>query len=285
MEDASDHGLIVTPREQKRIRDAAHATCGSPAAPSRDTWRMPEISGTTTLVGIIGDPVSHSLSPRMQNAGFAALGLDWAYVPLRVEAARVGDAVRGLVALGFAGANVTIPHKGAVIEHCDEVDGVAADAGSVNTLVVRDGWVHGSSTDVVALQAAADATGRRVLVLGRGGAAKAAAAAYRAQGAAAVDAVSRRDEGWPPDAAGYDVIVNCTPVKDAPIVQVEPHHTIVDMAYLPDRSPTALAAAGRAAGCVVVDGLRLLLDQGAASFERWTGQAAPREAMAAALGL
>lgn len=252
---------------------------------SRDTGAMPEISGTTTLVGIVGHPVSHSLSPRMQNAGFAAAGLDWAYVPLPVEPERVGEAVRGLVALGFAGANVTIPHKGAVIEHCDTVDPVAAEAGSVNTLVVSDGRVHGSSTDVVALQQAVDARGRRVLVLGRGGAARAAVAAYRAQGAAAVDAVSRRDASWPPDAAGHDVIVNCTPVKDEAIVRVEPRHVVIDMAYRPDRSPTALVAAGQAAGCVVVDGLRLLLDQGAASFERWTRLPAPVDAMASALGL
>ncbi|MBM3679642.1 MAG: shikimate dehydrogenase, partial [Actinobacteria bacterium] len=97
---------------------------------------MLALSGTTTLVGIIGNPVSHSLSPRMQNAAFAAAGLDWAYVPLPVCGERVGEAVRGLVALGFAGANVTIPHKGAVIAHCDEVEGIAAEADSVNTLVV-----------------------------------------------------------------------------------------------------------------------------------------------------
>ncbi len=263
--------------------DVAEATGGSDGV--RDTAPM-EISGRTTLVGIIGDPVAHSLSPRMQNAGFRAIGLDWAYVPLPVGAERVGDAVRGLVALGFAGANVTIPHKGAAIAHCDEVEQVAATAESVNTLVVRDGLVHGSSTDVVALQGAVETHGRRVLVLGRGGAARAAVAAYRAQGAETVDAVSRRDPAWPPDAAGYDVVVNCTPVRDDPIVAVSARHAVVDMAYLPDRTPTALVSAARAAGCAtVVDGLRLLLDQGVASFERWTGQPAPVEAMAAALGL
>src|SRR4249919_1039949 len=108
---------------------------------------MIEIRGTTTLVGLLGWPTSHSLSPPMQNAGFAALGLDWAYVPLPTPPELLGDAVRGLRAAGFAGANVTIPHKQAVIAFCDEVDVVAARAGSVNTLVIRDGRVLGSSTD------------------------------------------------------------------------------------------------------------------------------------------
>src|SRR4029079_11746048 len=97
------------------------------------------ISGETRLVGLCGDPVSRSLSPRMHNAAFAACGLDWAYVPLPVEEARVRAAVRGLVALGFAGANVTIPHKTAVLAACDEIDEIAEKARSANTLVVRDG--------------------------------------------------------------------------------------------------------------------------------------------------
>ena len=270
MEDAADHAPIVADGAVRGIGVAAHraaelhgrtdggaiefrttadarSACRSDAG-SRDTGVMPEISGLTTLVGIVGNPVSHSLSPQMQNAAFTAAGLDWAYVPLPVEAERIGDAVRGLIALGFAGANVTIPHKSAVIRHCDDVDDVAAAAGSVNTLVVRDGRVLGSSTDVVALQLAVDARGRNVLVLGRGGAARAALAAYRAQGAARLDTVSRRDEAWPPDAAGYDVIVNCTPVKDDPIVRLEQRQVIVDMAYRPDaRRPRSRSRDGRPA--------------------------------------
>jgi shikimate dehydrogenase len=243
-----------------------------------------EISGCTTLVGILGWPVEHSLSPRMQNAGFAALGLDWAYVPLPAEPHRLGDAVRGLAALGFAGANVTIPHKTAVIAYCDEVDEVAAAADSVNTLVVSDGRVSGSSTDILALQGAVDTAGRRVLVLGGGGAAKAALEAYRAQGAAGVACVSPRDSDWPPDASDADVIVNCTPVKDELLVELRPDHAVVDMAYRPDGHPTALVAAARTLGCeLVVDGLALLLAQGAASFTLWTGRPAPVGAMAAAL--
>ena len=100
---------------------------------------MIEIRGTTTLVGLLGWPTSHSLSPPMQNAGFAALGLDWAYVPLPTPPELLGDAVRGLRAAGFAGANVTIPHKQAVIAFCDDLDEIARAAGSVNTLVFSDG--------------------------------------------------------------------------------------------------------------------------------------------------
>ena len=94
---------------------------------------MTSIRGTTTLVGLLGWPTAHSLSPRMQNAGFEALGLDWAYVPLATPPERLGEAVRGLVATGFAGANVTIPHKERVTVYCDELDNGVADASCVDT--------------------------------------------------------------------------------------------------------------------------------------------------------
>lgn len=243
-----------------------------------------DLRGTTTLVGLIGDPVAGSLSPRMQNAAFAAAGLDWAYVPLPVAAERLGEAVRGLVALGFAGANVTIPHKRAVIELCDELDEVAERAGSVNTLVVRDGRVLGSSTDGEAVTGAIEPAGARCLVLGAGGAAQAVIAALSDAGAADVEVVSRRDPGWPPSGAGAGVIVNATPVRDDAIVALRPQQQVVDLAYRADGRPTALVEAARAAGCArVVDGLDVLVRQGAASFERWTGVPAPVEAMRAAV--
>ena len=244
---------------------------------------MIEIRGTTTLVGLLGWPTAHSLSPRMQNAGFRALGLDWAYVPLPTPPERLADAVRGLVALGFAGANVTIPHKQAVLAHCDEVDDVARQAGSVNTLVIREGRVLGSSTDGAAVTAGLDAAGRHAVVLGTGGAALAAAAALRDAGAE-VETTGRRDPGWPPPPDGIDVLVNATPVKDALLVEPRPSMQIVDLAYRADGTPTALVEAARRAGCgVVVDGAEVLLLQGAASFERWTGLAAPVDAMREAL--
>jgi shikimate dehydrogenase len=126
------------------------------------------IGGATRLVGLIGDPVEHSLSPLVQNVAFAAVALDWAYVPLPVKRERLEEAVAGLEALGFAGANVTIPHKTAVVGYCDELDDVAARAGSVNTLVVRDGRVLGSSTDGPAVVGLVEAERARVLVLGAG---------------------------------------------------------------------------------------------------------------------
>ena len=244
---------------------------------------MIEVRGTTTLVGLLGWPTSHSLSPRMQNAGFAALGLDWAYVALPTPPAALPAAVHGLVATGFAGANVTIPHKQAVIKLCDELDDVAAQAGSVNTLVIRDGRVLGSSTDGLAVTSQIEAQGLRALVLGTGGASKAVAAALEDAGAEVV-VRGRRDAGWPPSADGFDVLVNGTPLKEELVTAPHPGMQVVDLAYLPDGRATALIAAAREIDChPCVDGLDVLLAQGAASFERWTGEPAPLVAMRAAL--
>ncbi len=258
---------------------------------------LPAIDAETRIVALLGHPVAHSLSPRMQNAAFRALGLNWAYVALDVAPERVGEAVRGLAALGLAGANVTIPHKSAVIPFCDEVDTVARRAESVNTLVVHDGRLFGSSTDGLAVTQAVRAAGERVLLLGAGGAAKAVAVALADAGADVVVS-ARRDEqaralaalcggttaAWPPRGDGFGILLNSTPLKDELIVTPQPGQQVVDMAYNRDGSPTALVAAACAAGCdVVVDGVAVLVGQGAAAFERWTGQAAPVAAMRAAL--
>lgn len=244
---------------------------------------MTEIRGTTTLVGIIGWPVWHSLSPRLQNAGFAALGLDWAYVPLPARPDALVEAVRGLAAAGFAGANVTIPHKTAAVDLCDEVEDVAAEAGSVNTLVFQDGRVQGWSTDIVAVGEAVEASGRRALVLGGGGSAKAAVVALRHAGAE-VTTVTRHDPDWPPDGSGFDIVINATPVKDDPIVSPHTGQQIVDLPYNTNGEPTALVAAAQGADCErIVDGLDILVAQGAASFELWTGLPAPIVAMREAI--
>jgi shikimate dehydrogenase len=239
---------------------------------------MAVIEGTTTLVGLIGDPVGGSLSPRMQNAAFAARGLDWAYVALRVEHAALGDAVAGLAALGFAGVNVTTPHKTSVIPFCDGLDESAERAGSVNTLVIREGRVTGTSTDAEALD---EVEASSAAVVGAGGAAGAWVAALEARGIVA-RSFARRGE-WPPRTDGVDLVVQATPVKDELLFEPRTGQTLIELAYFPDGRDTAHVAAARAAGARVVDGLEVLVRQGAASFERWTGVPAPLDVMRAAI--
>jgi shikimate dehydrogenase len=233
------------------------------------------ISGTTRLVGLLRDPAAASLSPRMQNAAFATLALDVVYVPLGVPPDMLADAVGGLVALGFLGANVTTPHKHAVVALCDEVE---AGVESVNTLVIRDGRVLGSSTDAEAL---GDRKPARAAVVGAGGAATAWIAELEQRGAEV--RVFARKGDWPPQVGDAELVVHATPVKDELLFEPRPGQTVIDLAYLPDGAETALTAAARAAGCEVIDGLDVLVAQGAASFERWTGLPAPVEAMRAAI--
>jgi len=228
------------------------------------------ISGSTRLVALLGQPVAVSLSPRMQNAAFAARALDWAYVACEVEPEHLEAAVGGLLALGFAGANVTAPHKEAAAELCDEAEGPA-----VNTLVVRDGRVLGFNTDkaiVAGIEAA------RVCLIGAGGAARALLPALPGE----VQVFSRR-RGWPPDASDSDLIVNATPVRDELLVDPHAGQTVVDLAYDAGGRATALVSAAREAGCEVVDGLEALVRQGASSFELWTGVPAPLDVMRAAV--
>ena len=214
--------------------------------------------------------MAESLSPRMQNAAFAARGLDWLYVACEVEPDALADAVRGLVALGFAGANVTIPHKRAAAAFCDE-----AEDDSVNTLVFERGRILGFNTDK---EIVAGIEARRVCLIGAGGAAEALRPGLTGE----VRQFSRRGV-WPPDATDADLIVNATPVRDELLVEPRAGQTVVDLAYYPDGRRTALVEAARSVGADVVDGIEALVRQGAASFERWTGAPAPVEAMRAAV--
>jgi shikimate dehydrogenase len=217
-------------------------------------------------VALLGHPVAQSLSPRMQNAAFEAVGLDWQY-----EARDVDDvlaAVAELRAEGFAGANVTIPHKQTVVAACDEAEGDA-----VNTLVFRDGRVLGFNTDKEIL---AGIVATRACVLGAGGAARALA-----PGLPADTRYFSRSGNWPPEADDCDLIVNATPVRHELLVAPTTGQTVVDLAYGPEE--TVLIAAARAAGCDVVDGREALVRQGAASFTLWTGLGAPIDVMRASV--
>jgi shikimate dehydrogenase len=213
-------------------------------------------------VALLGKPVSESLSPRMQNAAFAAAGLDWEYVALEVEPEELEPAVRR----AWAGANVTIPYKQAVAALCDEAEGEA-----VNTLVFRDGRVLGFNTDK---EIVAGIEAERICLIGAGGAARALLPGLSGE----VRVFSRSGE-WPPDASDADLIVNATPVRDELLVQPVAGQTVVELAYTAGEGDTALVAAARAAGCVVIDGPEALVRQGAASFELWTGVPAPVQVM------
>lgn len=216
------------------------------------------------IVALLGDPVSASLSPVMQNAAFAARGLDWTYIALRVRANELEEAVRGLIALGFAGANVTTPHKRAAAQL------VGSDLESVNTLVLRDGELRATSTDAAILDGVES---ERAAILGDGGAAAAFAAALP-------EAVrfSRRGT-WPPDVTGVDLVVNATSERDEVLVDLGPGQTLIDLPY----PATATAREAELRGARVLDGLDVLVAQGATSFELWTGVPAPVEVMRAAV--
>ena len=224
------------------------------------------IGDATPLVALIGHPVAHSLSPRMQNAAFAARGIDWIYVACDVEPEALAEAIRGLPALGFVGANVTAPHKLAAARLVD------AATLSVNTLVFRDGRAEGSSTDAAILDGL-DAA--RPAIIGDGGSASAFAAALPG-----ARQFARRGI-WPPEVEDADVVINATSARDEVLVELEPGQTLIELPY-PD-SATALTA--RAAGATVIGGLEVLLAQGAAAFELWTGVSAPVDVMRAAVGL
>jgi shikimate dehydrogenase len=224
------------------------------------------ISGKTRLVGLLGHPVAGSLSPRMQNAAFAARGLDWAYVPCDVTPEGFETAVRGLAAAGFAGANVTTPHKAAAAALAE------TDLRSVNTLVFEDGRIRGFSTDAAVL---AGLPAERPVVLGDGG----AAAAFR-EVLPQARSFARRGK-WPPELGDADLVVNATSERDEVLAELNPGQTLVDLPY----PETATALAARERGARVVTGLEVLVAQGAAAFELWTGVPAPVEVMRRAVGL
>ena len=216
------------------------------------------------LVALIGSPVAQSLSPRMQNAAFAACGLDWTYVACEVRADGLEAAVRGLDALGFAGANVTAPYKRDVPRLVD------TELESVNTLLFDP--PRGFSTDTAVLDGLEF---ERPAIVGGGG----AAAAFRAALPEA-RVFTRRGE-WPADVSDCDLVVHATPVRDEVLVRLGRGQTLIDLPY----PGSATADAARAAGARVLDGLEVLVAQGAESFELWTGMPAPVEEMRRAVGL
>ena len=262
------------------------------------------VAAVTVRLGVCGWPVAHSRSPAMQNAALHALGLlDWRYQRLPIPPEDFPATVRALERAGFRGANVTIPHKEAALVAADEATATATAVGAANTLSFQDGRIAADNTDVSGLLHAIperhDPRGRRALVLGAGGAGRAAVHAMVRAGAADVQVWNRTPERaerlaaelgaravtTPEDA---DLVIQCTsvglqpgadPFKRLPLPAdaLGVGTCVVDMVY--SAGGTAFLTAARAAGADVVDGLEVLVGQGAASLERWTGRPAPVDVM------
>jgi shikimate dehydrogenase len=274
------------------------------------------ISGHTALVGVLGDPVRHSLSPAMHNAALAALELDWVYLALPTPAQELARVVQALAAIDCRGLNVTIPHKQAVAALCQERTELAARLGAVNTLVPRgDGSWLGTNTDVEGFLAPlrqrdpASWPNAQAVVLGCGGSARAVVAALVELGVGRIKVAARRAgalqtfhsscASWAPQLQPLawdslcahldqlDLLVNTTPVGMASssdpdaarrnplqpeeLARLQAGTTVYDLIYTP--RPTALLRAAAERGCQTLDGLEMLVQQGAAALRIWTGLA------------
>jgi len=268
---------------------------------------------STTLVGVMGDPVAHSLSPLLHNTAFAALGLDWASTGFLVPPGGAAGALEGVRSLGLAGVSVTMPHKAAVAALVDERTEVAARLDAVNCVIRRGDRLVGDNTDgegfVASLRRGAgfEPAGRRCLVVGAGGAARAVVLALADAGAAEVMVVNRSPEraaraaalagaagrvGGPDEAGAVDLVVNATPAgmaggpapDERPAVDpgsLEAGQVVADLVYHPRETPWLAAARSR--GVTTIDGVGMLVHQAAAQLLAWTGEEPPVQAMWAAV--
>jgi len=273
-----------------------------------------KISGETKICGIIGDPVEHSLSPVMHNAAFEELNLDFVYVAFRVRKEELREAITGARSLDVLGLNVTMPHKNAVIRYLDEIDSTARSIGAVNTILNNEGKLMGYDTDGIgALNALKEngvtPNGKKLLLLGAGGAGKAIAfhAAQEAeelvilnrtlQKAKKLAEVLRKEfnkkingktlstEIIEEELKDADILVNATSVGMHPHINqslvppsfLRPDLCVMDIVYNP--LETKLAKDAKAVGAKVVSGVEMLVHQGAASFEIWTNHPAPVKVM------
>ncbi len=273
-------------------------------------------TGSTRLAGVIGDPVRHSLSPALQNAAFAELGLDWAFVAFPVSPGELAQALAGIKALGVEGLSVTMPHKSEVARLVGRLSATAEALVAVNTVVRTHGELAGENTDGAGFLAALreeadfDARGRRCAVFGGGGAARAVVLALAEAGASEVVVVNRSAAraraaaslargrgrvGDPGEVVEAELVVNATPVgmEGGPSGLVcdpeliDAGQLVVDLVYQPPVTP--LIEAARARGATAHNGLGMLVHQAALAFALWTGEEAPVQVMqgvaAEALGI
>ncbi|MCS7066771.1 MAG: shikimate dehydrogenase [Fimbriimonadales bacterium] len=275
---------------------------------------MSQIDAETQLVGVLGNPVRHSLSPAMHNAAFRALRLNWVYLAFEVPPESLADALRGMRALGIRGLNLTIPHKEAAVALVDALTPAAHSIGAVNTLFWDEGRLTGDNTDSAGfLQAAraagCDPAGLHALVIGAGGSARAVAHALRsigcritlanrtperahalAQAFGVEQVLPLQREALRPLMNRVQFVVNCTSLgmepyadamPDVPLEALPSEAWVCDLVYRPLQ--TRLLQTAQQLGLRTVDGLGMLVYQGALAFERWTGTSAPVETMRTAL--
>jgi 3-dehydroquinate dehydratase/shikimate dehydrogenase len=303
MGDAGIATRVLAGRFGSRWTYAGDAVAPGQMQPARllHEFRFRRIRRDTAVYGLLGRPVSQSLSPAMHNAGFAALGLNAVYVPF--DTADLTGLREAAAALDVRGCSVTIPFKQTIVPMLDDLSPSAAAAGAVNTIAIRDGRWVGANTDADGfleplLRRNIALRGARAVILGAGGAARAVAVALRSQGAAVAISARRRDaaEGaartvgaecssWPPPGGSWDVLVNATPVGSRALPGVShdvalTRGVVYDLVYDPD--PTPLMHAAAAAGCDVIGGVEMLVAQAERQFEIWTGQRPPHGLFAAA---
>lgn len=274
------------------------------------------VSGKTIICGLIGDPVEHSMSPAMQNAAFRELELDYIYVPFRVESTELGQAIAGMRALNVRGLNVTVPHKVAVVRFLDKLDHLAEKIGAVNTIVNDDGVLTGHNTDATGflqalLERGIEPAGKRAVILGAGGAARAIAFILAERGATLLILNRALELDWAKDLASRvlqifgkkvealelnkenlkkvigkaNILVNATNVGMSPMIDetpvpadlLQPNLTVYDIVYNPMK--TRLLREAEAVGASTIGGVDMLVWQGALAFEKWTGMKAPAELM------
>lgn len=272
------------------------------------------IGARTRLVSLLGHPVAHSRSPSIHNAAFAAQGVDMVYLAFDVPPEALAHAVAGLRALGVAGANLTVPHKEAVLPLLDRIHPLAERLGAVNTLVNEDGAIVGHNTDVYGFLMGLERgwgrgpRGARCLVLGAGGAARAVVAALSSEEAAEILVYNRTlsrarelcaDAGaWSNSpcrpvtldelaqaAQSADLVVNATSVglgetvkeTPLPVDMLKDNHVVMDLIY--GAEPTVLLSGARDKGALAIDGTEMLVQQAARSYELWTGRTAPVDLM------
>ena len=283
--------------------------------------RIKKLTGHTRIVGVIGDPVSHSRSPQMHNAAFAKAGLDYVYVPFHVRPDDLAAAIAGFKAINVVGINVTLPHKQAVIPFLTSISREAELIGAVNTLTFVDGNIHGDNTDAPGVLQALDEdkntsgtpVGEKVVVLGAGGAARAVVVALALRGVAAITIANRTvekavslatemdqktgvsmqgmgltDERLPLSVRESKLLVNTATISmdvTHPLLisadWLQPNTIVYDIVYTPPVTPLMQAATER--GCQTLGGIGMLVHQGAIAFEKWTGVAPCTETMRQAL--